>query len=253
MKRSFECLDTGAHDLILLCSIFPIPAELLSRIAIGLGLCGNVDCYCKARSQVVSIKNKLVSSALLLPAGEGFVKIHDVIRDVAQQIADEKIQVIMDSKEKLEDNVKYSAWMIDDFSNYFKGNNLEVLLVWVNANVSLEVRNEFFRGRKELRVLLLCSKLEFGRTLVLSLPTSIHSLENIQTLSLTNWESGDISILQNLKELQSLELTNCSILELPNDVSQLKKLRLLRLERYSIKRNNPLEVIGRCSKLEVLY
>ncbi|KAK4254256.1 hypothetical protein QN277_009660 [Acacia crassicarpa] len=257
LKRSFECLDPRAQDLISLCSIFPrayeIPVELLSRIAIGSGLCGNVDSYCRARSQVLSFKTKLVSSALLLPTGEGFVKMHDVIRDVAQQIVDEKIQVIMDSNAKFEENAKYSSWMIDDFSNYFGGNNLEVLLVWVNANASLEVPNEFFRGMKGLRVLLLSFQFKSGRRVALSLPKSIHSLENIQTLSLTNWELGDISILQNLKELQSLELANCSILEVPNDVSQLKKLRLLRLAHCSIKKNNPFEVIGRCLKLEVLY
>ncbi|XP_028753108.1 uncharacterized protein LOC114712728 [Neltuma alba] len=179
---------------------------------------------------------------------------HDVIRDIAHQIGDEKIQVIMDSKSKLKENVKYSSWMIDDFSNSFEGINLEVLLVWVNnASHSLGVPEAFFGGMKGLRVLLLCSKVKFRRTLALSLPKSIHSLENIQTLSLTNWELGDISILQNLKKLQTLELTNCSISELPNEVSQQEKLRLLGLVDCSIEKNNPFEVIGRCSKLEVLY
>ncbi|KAI9071363.1 hypothetical protein K1719_046675 [Acacia pycnantha] len=156
LKRSFDCLDTRAHELIFLCSIFPrayeIPVELLSRIAIGLGLGGNVDSYYKARSQVLSIKRKLVSSTLLLPAEKGFVKMHDVIRDVAQQIEDEKIQVIMDSKTKLEENAKYSFWMIDDFPNYFEGNNLEVLLVWVNANAYLEVPDAIFRDLQEFRI-----------------------------------------------------------------------------------------------------
>ncbi|XP_054777657.1 uncharacterized protein LOC129285790 isoform X2 [Prosopis cineraria] len=257
LRLSFNYLDARAQDLFLLCSLFPraydISVELLSRIAIGLGLCGNVDSYCIARSQVLSIKTTLVSSALLLTAPQGCVKMHDVIRDVAQWIADEKIQVIMDSETKLKENVKYSSWIIKDFSNYFEGSNLEVLLVWVNANGSLEVPGAFFDGIKGLRVLLLYSKIKYGRTLALSLPKSIQSLENIQTLSLTNWKLGDISILQNLRKLQTLELTNCSIIELPSDVSQLEKLRLLGLVRCSVERNNPFEVIGRCLKLEVLY
>ncbi|XP_028753121.1 probable disease resistance protein At4g27220 [Neltuma alba] len=255
LKISFKCLDIGAQDLILLCSLFPrayeIPLELLSRIAIGFGLCENVDSYYTARSQVLSIKTTLVRSALLLTARQGCVKMHDVIRDMAHQIGDEKIQVMIDSKSKLKENVKYSSWMIDDFSDFFGGNNLEVLLVWVNASRSLEVPKAFFGGMKGLRVLLLCSK--FQRTVALSLPKSIHSLENIQTLSLTNWELGDISILQKLKKLITLELTDCSIIELPNDISLLEKLKLLGLVRCSIERNNPFEVIGRCSKLEALY
>ncbi|XP_028753117.1 probable disease resistance protein At4g27220 [Neltuma alba] len=257
LKISFKCLDRGAQDLILLCSIFPrayeIPVEVLSRIAIGSGLSENVGSYYRARSEVLSIKTTLVRSALLLTTRERFVKMHDVIRDIAHQIGDEKIQVIMDSKSKLKENVKYSSWMIDDFSNSFEGINLEVLLVWVNnASHSLGVPEAFFGGMKGLRVLLLCSKVKFWRTLALSLPKSIHSLENIQTLSLTNWELGDISILQNLKKLQTLELTNCSISELPNEVSQQEKLRLLGLVDCSIEKI-PFEVIGRCSKLEVLY
>ncbi|XP_054777482.1 uncharacterized protein LOC129285702 isoform X3 [Prosopis cineraria] len=257
LRLSFKHLAAGAQDLFQICSIFPrayeIPIELLSKIAIGSGLCGNDDSYYIARSQVLSIKTTLVGSALLLTAREGCVKMHDVIRDVAQQIAHEKVQEIMDPETKLRENVKYSSWIIKDFSNYLKGSNLEVLLVWVNANGSLEVRDAFFDGIKGLRVLLLYSKIKYGRTLASSLPKSIQSLENIQTLCLTNWKLGDISILQNLKKLQALELTNCSIIELPTDVSQLEKLRLLGLVRCLVERNNPFEVIERCSKLEVLY
>ncbi|XP_028788340.1 uncharacterized protein LOC114744336 [Neltuma alba] len=257
LKISFKCLDTRAQDLILICSLFPrayeIPIELLSRIAIGLGLSENVGSYYKARSEVLSIKTTLVRSALLLTAKEGCVKMHDVIRDVVQHIGDAKIQVIMDSKSKLKENIKYSSWMIDDFFNSFESDNLEVLLAWVNANRSLEAPDTFFGGMEGLRVLLLYSEVEFGRKLHLSLPKSVHSLENIQTLSLANWELGDISILQNLKKLQTLELTNCSISELPNEVSQLEKLRLLGFIDCSIEKNNPFEVIGRCSKLEALY
>ncbi|XP_028791088.1 probable disease resistance protein At4g27220 [Neltuma alba] len=243
LKISFKCLDRGAQDLILLCSIFSrayeIPVEVLSRIAIGSRLSENVGSYYRARSEVLSIKTTLIRSALLLTTREGFVKMHDVIRDIAHQIGDEKIQVITDSKSKLKENVKYSSWMIDDFSNSFEGINLEVLLVWVNnASHPLGVPEAFFGGMKGLRVLLLCSKVKFRRTLALSLPKSIHSLENIQTLSLTNWELGDISILQNLKKLQTLELTNCSISELPNEVSQQEKLRLLGLVDCSIEKNN---------------
>ncbi|XP_054779483.1 uncharacterized protein LOC129287294 isoform X2 [Prosopis cineraria] len=257
LRISFKCLDKRVQDFFLLCSIFPrayeIPVELLSRIAIGLGLCGDVDNFCTARSQFLPIKNTLVSSALLLTAGEGCVKMHDVIRDVAQHIANEKIQVIANSETKLKENTKYSCWITNDFSNHFEGSSLEALLVWVNANGSLNVPNEFFGGIKHLRVLLLYSKIEFERTLALSLPKSIESLENIQTLSLTNWNLGDISIWRNLKKLRTLELTNCSIIELPNDISQLEKLRLLALVCCSIKKMNPFEVVGRCSKLEELY
>ncbi|KAI9095664.1 hypothetical protein K1719_026224 [Acacia pycnantha] len=252
--------DKEAQVLFLLCSIFPkaqeIPVELLSRIAIGLGLFGEVDKYYIARSQVHGKKNKLINSSLLLTAGdcEECAKMHDVIREVALKIGNEEIQVIMNSKTNLKENMLFSSWIIDSFPNCFEDSKLKVLLVWINANGSLEVPNTLFGGMKSLRVLLLHSKIEFGRTSALSLPKSIQSLKHIRTLSLTNWELGDISVLmKNLQILESLELTNCSIVELPKGISELDKLRFLCLIHCSVEKNNPFEVIARCSQLEELY
>ncbi|XP_054777467.1 uncharacterized protein LOC129285700 isoform X4 [Prosopis cineraria] len=258
LKLSYAYLkDEKAQVLFLLSAIFPkayqIPIELLSKIAIGLRLFGEVDNYCTARSQVHMAKNKLINSSLLLKAGEERVKMHDVIRKVAMEIANKEIQVIEDSKKKLKENMKYSSWIIDDFSNCFDGSKLEVLLIWINEIGSLKVPSGFFRSMKSLRVLFLFSKIEFGRTSALSLLKSIQLLENIITLSLTNWELGDISLLKNLQMLEILELINCSIIELPNGVSELKKLRFLGLIHCSIEGNNPFEVIARCSQLEELY
>ncbi|XP_028753124.1 probable disease resistance protein At4g27220 [Neltuma alba] len=258
LKLSYNYLkDEQAQVLFLLCSVFPkayeIPIELLSRIAIGLGLFGETE-YDATRSQVCVKKNKLINSSLLLKAGEECVKMHDLIREVAMEIANEEIQVIMKSNMNLKENMKYSSWITNGFPNCFNGSKLKVLLVWINANGSLEVPNTVFAGMKSLRVLLLYSKIEFGRTLALSLPKSIQSLKDIRTLCLTNWELGDISMLiRNLKDLESLELTNCSILDLPNGISELGILRFLCLMRCLLEKNNPFEVIASCSKLEELY
>ncbi|XP_054816881.1 probable disease resistance protein At4g27220 [Prosopis cineraria] len=257
-KFSYTYLkDKEAQVIFLLCSVFPksykIPVELLSKITIGLGLFGEVDKYNRARSQVPVIKDKLLNSSLLFKAGEECVKMHDVVREVTLEMANEEVQVIMDPKQKLKENMKYSTWIINDFSNCFDGSKLEVLLIWINEIGSLEVPSKFFTGMKSLKVLLLFSKIEFGRTLALSLPKSIQSLENIKTLSLTNWELGDISVLKNLQMLETLELVNCLIIELPNGVSELKTLRHLGLVHCSIERNNPFKVIARCSQLEELH
>ncbi|KAK4254278.1 hypothetical protein QN277_009681 [Acacia crassicarpa] len=261
LRFSYDYLKgKDAQVIFLLCSVFPkayeIPIELLSRITIGVGLFGEVDQYHKTRSHVHEIKNKLLNSSLLLNAGEEYVKMHDVIREIAlEEIDNEKIQVIMDSKTKLKESVKYSSWIIDGFSNYFDGSKLEILLIWINANeYSLEVPKTVFEGMKSLRVLLLHSKIEFGRTLAPSLPKSIQSLQDIRTLSLTNWELGNIYVLmRNLQKLESLELTNCSIFELPNEITALNKLRFLCMIRCSLEENNPFDVIARCTKLEEVY
>ncbi|KAI9103560.1 hypothetical protein K1719_023183 [Acacia pycnantha] len=178
LKLSYTHLkDEKAQELFLLCSIFPkaheIPVELLCRVAIGLGLFTGIDKYDTSRSQVRGNKNKLINSSLLLKANEECVKLHDVIRNVALEVWNEEIQVIMDSKTKLKENLKYSSWIInDDFPNCFDGRKLKVLLVWLNTNGSLEVPNAIFGGMKSLRVLLLHSKIEYGRTSALSLPVT---------------------------------------------------------------------------------
>ncbi|KAK4254281.1 hypothetical protein QN277_009684 [Acacia crassicarpa] len=254
LKLSYDHLkEEKAKELFLLCSIFPkaheIPVELLCRLAMG------IDEYDTSGSQVRGSKNKLINSSLLLKANEECVKLHDVIRKVALEVWNEEIQVITDSNTKLKENMKYSSWIINDrFPNCFDGSKLiKVLLVWLNANSSLEVPNAIFEGMKNLRVLLLHSKIEYGRTSALSLPNSIQSLKDIRTMSLKNWELGDISVLMiNLQKLESLELTNCSIIELP-EISELKKLRFLCLKSCSFQKSNPFEVVARCSQLEELY
>ncbi|XP_054818582.1 uncharacterized protein LOC129318077 isoform X2 [Prosopis cineraria] len=75
----------------------------------------------------------------------------------------------------------------------------------------------------------------------------------MQTLILDGWELGDISILKNLQSLVTLELKNCIIIELPKDIKELKKLRLLGLRKCEIQKNNPFKVIETCSQLEELY
>ncbi|XP_028753126.1 uncharacterized protein LOC114712751 [Neltuma alba] len=260
LKLSYDHLKgKEAKILFLLCSIFPkayeIPLELLSRIAIGLGLFEEGDQYYVARSYANEIENALINSSLLLKVGEVYVRMHDVIREMAlEKIENEKIQVIMDSKTKLKENVMYSSWIISSFPNCSDDSKVEVLFIWINANGSLEVPNTVFGGMKSLRVLLLNSKIEFGRTSAQSLPKSIQSLKHIRTLSLTNLELDDISVLmRNLEKLESLELTNCSIIELPYGISKLDKLRFLSLIRCLLKKNNPFEVIARCLHLEELY
>ncbi|KAI9103512.1 hypothetical protein K1719_023135 [Acacia pycnantha] len=254
LKLSYIHLkDEKAQELFLLCSIFPeayeIPVDILCRVAMG------IDKYDTSKSQVRGSKNKLINSSLLLKANEECVKLHDVIRKVALEVWNEEIQVITDSNTKLKENMKYSSWIINDgFPNCFDGSKLMVLLVWLNPNGSLEVPDAIFGGMKSLRVLLFNSKIEYGRTSALSLPNSIQSLKDIRTLSLKNWELGDISVLMiNLQKLESLELINCSIIELPNEISGLHKLRFLCLKSCLLGMNNPFEVIARCSQLEELY
>ncbi|KAF7842975.1 putative disease resistance protein [Senna tora] len=246
LRLSYDNLkNEQVKELFLLCSLFPedfeIPIELLYRIAIGSGLCGEVRKYYIARSEMFSMENLLLESGLLLKAEKECVRMHDLVRDLALRIASE------------ENNVRCSSWIIDSFPSDFDGRKLEILLVWIKANGSLEFPDALFEGMKRLRVLFLICTDESSRIPTPSFLQSFHSLKNIRTLLLTNWELGDISITGSLRSLETLELNNCSITELPIEVAQLAKLRLLGLRNCNIEEKNPFNVIQRCLQLEELY
>jgi Leucine-rich repeat (LRR) protein len=72
-------------------------------------------------------------------------------------------------------------------------------------------------------------------------------------MSFGGLDLGDISILGKLQSLETLDLFDCKINELPDQIAELKKFKLLKLKRCEIRMNNPFEVIKRCSSLEELY
>ncbi|XP_054818576.1 uncharacterized protein LOC129318075 isoform X2 [Prosopis cineraria] len=245
-----------AQKLFLLCSIFPedyeIPINLIIRLGIGAGIFGKVENYCAGRSQVLGVKNELVASTLLLKVDEKeCVKMHDLVREVALWMAKEDIQVIMDSRTALETSKRIVFWSTNDFPDQFDGAKLEILFLWIKGDVLVKNPETLFAGVAGLSILFLLGRPK--KHSIPSLSQSLLSLKNMQTLILDGWELGDISILKNLQSLVTLELKNCIIIELPKDIKELKKLRLLGLRKCEIQKNNPFKVIETCSQLEELY
>ncbi|XP_028801379.1 disease resistance protein At4g27190-like [Neltuma alba] len=269
LKLSYDHLnDEKAQRLFLLCSIFPedyeIPINLIIRLGIGLGIFGEADEYCASRSRALAVKNKLIASSLLLNVeGKECVKMHDLVREVAQWTAKEDIQVITDSIMTLKANKRFVFWSADDFPDQLDGTKLEIVLLWISGNAPVKEPNAFFARMSRLKILYLLAG--YGRKFptppslsrsILSTPSlspSLLSLKNIHTIILDGWELGDISILKNLQSLVTLELKNCLIIELPKDIKELQKLRWLGLRKCEIQKNNPFQVIERCSQLEELY
>ncbi|KAI4318227.1 hypothetical protein L6164_026016 [Bauhinia variegata] len=272
LRNPYSCLQLSydflkneeAKSLFLLCSIFPedfeIHEEYLARYGIGLGLFGKVSSYERARNQVSEAKNKLLDSFLLLKAEKDqCVKMHDLVRDVALWIAKKENKMIvrpkssenvLETNETFEDNTIRYLWYddLDKLPNKLSYPKLKFLYMEVSKDSILS--NDFFKGMEELRVIALHGQ-DFSR----GNPTaakSIQWLTNLHCLFLENWNLGDISFLSSLKTLESLVLWNCFFQELPNEITEMKNLRLLDLYDCIIERN-PFEVIGRCSKLEELY
>ncbi|XP_039687983.1 probable disease resistance protein At1g58602 [Medicago truncatula] len=272
LKFSYDNMKNDfAKRLFLLCSVFRedevIPIERLIRLGIGAGLFGeNYGSYEDARTEVVQSTNKLLDSCLLLQANKNSVKMHDLVRDAAQRISNKEVQTIkLDDKNQnamveREKNIKYllcEGKLNDVFSYKLDGSRLEILIVVVYKDedyhdVKINVLDSFFENNNGLRVFHLFYNYP-SYYLGFSLPQSIQSLKNIRSLLFMYIDLGDISILGNLQSLETLELDQCIINELPHGITNLEKLRLLQLDLCGILRNNPFEVIKGCSSLEELY
>ncbi|XP_024634174.1 uncharacterized protein [Medicago truncatula] len=277
--KIYKCLDVSydnmknenAMRLFLLCSVFredeKISIERLTRLGIGGGLFGDdFDSYDDARNQVVISTTKLVEFSLLLEADrdQSILIMHDLVRDAAQWTSREFQRVKLYHKYQKASvekkmNIKYllcEGKPKDVFSFKLDGSKLEILIVIMHKdedcqNVKIEVPNSFFENITGLRVFHLIY--DQYPTIPLSLPHSVQSMKNIRSLLFERVNLGDISILGNLQSLETLDLDDCKIDELPHGIAKLEKFRLLKLESCEIARNNPFEVIEGCSSLEELY
>ncbi|XP_013441481.2 disease resistance protein At4g27190 [Medicago truncatula] len=266
LKFSYDFLkDKKAEGLFLLCSTFPedaeISTEVLTRLGIGVGLLGDdYGSYNDARIQAVASKNKLLDSCLLLETEEGDVKMHDLVREVAQLIAKNEIKIVNFSNKSQKSQVesdKKMKYLIcegnlkDLFASKFDGSELEILIGDMHMEDILHIPISFFENIPRLRVLNLSCHNSYDHPL--SLPQSMKPLLNIRSLSFGKVDLGDISVFGSLQSLETLELNYCAINELPPEIEKLENFRLLELKNCEIRNNNPFEVIQRCQLLEELY
>ncbi|XP_027329664.1 probable disease resistance protein At1g61300 [Abrus precatorius] len=245
LQLSYDYLNTEeTKSLLLLCSAYPedyeIPVEELTRYAIGLGLGGEVGSYDAKRNEVTAAKNKLISSSLLIAVEPGnHVKMHDLVRDVAQWIA----------KHGNKDVNEYSPprylWC-EEFPNELDCSNLE----FIRTQTNVEALDEIFRRMRKLKVLILESEWS-GEPLSMML---LKSLTNLHYLALQNWKLSDISIAEDKWNLEGLALIRCSFPILLDDVlsKELTNLKLLMIKNCTMEWST-FEVILRLPQLEELY
>ena len=257
LQLSYDNLDTKeAKSLFLLCSVFPedyeIPVELLIRYAIGLGVVGEAHSYEEARSEVIATKIKLVSSCLLSNEEDEYVKMHDMVRDVAHLIAKNKNEIIKCEEEKdviIEQNSARYLWCVK-FPNDLDCSNLEFLFL----KTKLEELDGIFKRMRMLKVLILVNDKD-GITPLSTMP--LKTLTNLRCLVISDYELSDFSFVSDMKKLQSLSLHGCALLSFPelqtNDaITQVTTLKLLELDKCDIK-GKKFEVIKRNPLLEELY
>ncbi|KAB2095555.1 hypothetical protein ES319_A01G045900v1 [Gossypium barbadense] len=239
----------------LLCALYPedhsIDVKHLVRYTWGLELFGKADSIEEVRIQVLEAIDYLKDSCLLLKDEdvERYVKLHDIVRDVALWIAskEESDFLIKSRLELLNESFEPCKAILllnrehKIFPEKLVHPNVEILLL-----NDCDIQGTCFQGMKELKVLSLTS----FSSCVISL-YALTSLRKLRVLHLAFFE--DLSYLGKLTTLEILSLRTPEFEGLADELVRLVNLKILDLTgcRFS-SRFHP-NVIRRLSKLEELY
>ncbi|GMN43663.1 hypothetical protein TIFTF001_012865 [Ficus carica] len=265
IRLSYDSLADEDKLLLLLCSLYgedtDIEVEDLRMIGVGWGLFQNVSTLADARTRVESLVVKLKDRCLLLGGDDDdWVKMHDVIRDVAVSIASNEggmhsvtINELEDcqNKKKLKDSKAISILRhpgSNQLPERLECSELELFLLHSGQGDPIPIPNHFFEGSKDQ-----LKSLFFERANLVSVPPSLHSLQNLQTLRLRGCVLEDVNFIGDLKNLQILDLSESTIKQLPVKVRQLSRLQLLNLEGCKDLKLIEPDVISSLKQLEELY
>ncbi|CAN6572694.1 unnamed protein product [Malus baccata var. baccata] len=239
LKWSYERLeDQELKQLFLLCGGCSNFLSDLLKYSMGMGLIKNVETVEEARISLNLMVKKLKHSCLLLDSyDDGTVRMHELVRDVADRIASDDQKAF---SRAYGDEVK--QWPNEDFLKKCTSMSLDCckiprlpevpwecpelkLLILENDNIvdSQEIPSKFFEGLKELKVL------DVTRFSIQSLPPSLQLLKHLHTLCLDQCQLVDITLVGQLTNLKILSLLESKIKELPKEIGELTRLQLLDL------------------------
>ncbi|KAL5853450.1 hypothetical protein ACOSQ3_008568 [Xanthoceras sorbifolium] len=238
IKLSSDFLGSEeAKSLFLLCSLhnasFNISIDYLFRY--GMGLCMH------------ALINNLKASSLLLDGSSNkTVKMHDIIHAVAVSIA--STHKFMFNEKLPKDSIAISlpykdVSVLPERLEYPK---LKLLFLFIDE-FSLRIPDTFFEGVKELKVL------DMTTIHMLSLPSSLSKLTNLQTLCLDQCQLKHVASIGELKRLETLCFWGSDVEQLPRQIGQLTRLRLLDLSNCSKLKVISPHVISSLTRLEELY
>ncbi|GAY67063.1 hypothetical protein CUMW_253660 [Citrus unshiu] len=263
IELSYKVLEPEAQFLFQLCGLLNdgsrLPIDDLIRYVFALdNLFTGIDTLEVARNRVYTLMDHLKGPCLLLNGDtEDHVKMHQIIHALAVLIASDKllfnIQNVADVKEEVEKAARKNPTAISipfrdisELPDSLQCTRLKLFLLFTEDS-SLQIPNQFFDGMTELLVLHLTG-IHFP-----SLPLSLGSLINLRTLSFDCCHLEDVARVGDLAKLEILSFRNSHIEQLPEQIGNLTRLKLLDLSNCSKLKVIEPEVMSRLSRLNELY
>ncbi|KAG8661250.1 uncharacterized protein LOC110607877 [Manihot esculenta] len=231
----------------------------LLKYVVGFGLFNQLITLKATRNRLLTVISDLKLSCLLLEDEDHErVKMHDVVHSFAASFVSKHDQVLTAAYEaELEEwpnedffkqctSISLGYCKIPKLPEVFECPKLKSFFLF-NQDSSLKITENLFSRMKELKVL------DLTRIYLSPLPSSLQSLENLQTLCLDGCDLEDIAAIGELKQLQVLSLLESTIIQLPNEVRKLTCLRLLDLSRCQRLKVISPNVLSALAQLEELY
>ncbi|PHT27493.1 hypothetical protein CQW23_32897 [Capsicum baccatum] len=267
---SYHHLESDeARYVFLLCSLFEedsnIWTEELLRYGMGLDIFSELENLEHARNRVCNLLEALKNCFLLSQdSNKNYVKMHDVVRDVAIFIASEgehkfMVNHNMNSEEfPRKDSYEHYSHMsivankFDEGPRAISCPRLKFLMLKLRFEEDFKLQDDFFDGMSELSVISLNG---YDRNSILPFPSSIQRLSNLRTLYLTNLRLTDISIIGECVTLEILSIRYSYLKEFPVEIGNLTNLTML--EYWNTSYRNSMRIspgaLSRLVRLEELH
>uniref|UniRef100_A0A6N2L2I6 NB-ARC domain-containing protein n=1 Tax=Salix viminalis TaxID=40686 RepID=A0A6N2L2I6_SALVM len=269
LRFSYDVLgDSALQQCLLYCALFPedhkIEREELIDYLIDEGIIKGMgrrqDTFDEGHTMLNRLQNVCLLESAKTEDGGKYVKMHDLIRDMAIQIMQEKSEVIVKAGAQLEElpdveeywteNLTRVSLMINSIEEILPSHspmcpNLVTLFLSDNGKLRL-IADSFFKQFHGLKVL------DLSYTKIQKLPESISDLVSLTALLLTDcWMLRDVPSLKKLTALKRLDLFQTKLETMPQGMECLTNLRCLRMNACC-KMEFPSGVLPKLSRLQVL-
>uniref|UniRef100_A0A6N2L806 NB-ARC domain-containing protein n=1 Tax=Salix viminalis TaxID=40686 RepID=A0A6N2L806_SALVM len=264
LRFSYDRLDDGLalQKCLLYCALFPeddwISINELIGYLIDEGIIKGMTSRQDAFDEGHTILNEL-EYVCLLESDCNYVKMHDLIRDMAIQIMQENSQVIVKEGAQLEELPDAEEWTenltrVSLMKNQIKEippshspmcPNLSTLFLCDNRQLGF-IADSFFKQLHGLRVL------DLSHTGIVKLPDSVSDLVSLTVLLLIEClRLRYVPSLEKLRALKRLDLSKTRLEKMPQGMQCLTKLRYLRMNGCGEK-EFPRGILPKISDLQVL-